>query len=119
MASLTLQHGDFVLAMRRDIRDYQIALQRAIELEMLEEMRRASRRNYRNRTGRLWRSQRRVPGSGVRIGSRYAPYWAYLDGFTRGSGQFIRTLFNNPFTRQQVVERAIARVEREGYRRAA
>ena len=99
--------------LRKDIHTHQALLQKNYELEMLAELKRASRQNYVNRTGRLWRTQRRIPGVGVRIGSRYAPYWQWIDNKTRGSGQFARELFRPRFVREAVFSRAVARTNRE------
>ena len=45
-----------------------------------------ARKNFRNRTGRLWRSIR-IEGMGVVIGDRIAYYWRFLLHGTRGDGR--------------------------------
>ena len=111
--NITLDYSGVFRELRNNTKEFKNRLQRNLELSVLEEIRMASRRNYRNRTGRLWRSQRRIPGRGARIGSRHAPYWQYLDKFTRGSGRFIRHLLDAPDVRDRILERAVQRTERE------
>ena len=77
----------------------------------LVRLRDAARRNFRNRTFRLWRSiqlQNRRAG----IGNRRAFYWQYLDNFTRGTGQFVRTALFDDRINQQDFRQAVRRVFR-------
>ena len=113
MGNITLNTKPLSSKIKAMTRRYTTALKRNIELELLAEVRAASRANYRNRTGRLWRSQRRIAGVGARIGSRNTPYWKYLDNFTRGSGRFVRQLLDSSAVRQRIISRAIARTHRE------
>ena len=112
MANLTLT-TDLIPKLRNITREYRRRLKRNLELELLAEVKQASRNNYKNRTGRLWRTQRRIAGIGARIGSRNAPYWQYLDGFTRGSGRFVTGLLSRPDVRARISERAIRRTNLE------
>ena len=113
MANITLDSSSLLRAMRNDQRRYQVALQAHVERELVRELKRASRNNYRNRTGRLWRTQRRIPGVGARIGSRYRPYWMYIDNFTRGGGRFVTRLLDTPAVRERVMQNAIEATNRQ------
>ena len=112
-ANITLDYRGMFRGIRGYSQRYQEAFQRNVELECAAEIRRASRENFRNRTGRLWRTIRRIPGRGARIGSRYAPYWQYIDNFTRGRGLFVRLLLSPREVRERIVENAIRRTERD------
>ena len=111
--NITLNYSPVIRGIKDLSAAYVKRLQRNMELEVLAEIRQASRTNYRNRTGRLWRTQRRIPGRGARIGSRNAPYWQYLDNFTRGRGRFVTELLNRPGVIDRIIENARQRTERE------
>ena len=108
MANFTIS-TDLVPVIAGVANDYQRRLKRNVELELLAELKTASKNNFKNRTGRLRKTQRRIPGIGARIGSRNAPYWQYLDNFTRGTGRFVRGLLDRPETRERIAQRAIQR----------
>lgn len=65
-------------------------LERAVEEQSTRRLKRAiqqeARRNFRNRTGNLYRSIRIQDGM-VLVGSRRIHYWRFVYNFTRGDGR--------------------------------
>ena len=75
---------------KANLRKYRTALnQRVIpgaNLRVKEALFRDSKKEFRNRTGRLRRSIR-VDSGQVAIGTRITHYWRFVRGFTRGDGR--------------------------------
>ena len=59
----------------------------AIADEKLIQMKALAKANFRNRTGRLFRSIRREGRTGVAIGNNRLNYWQFLKRFRRGNGE--------------------------------
>lgn len=81
----------------------------------LRDIRAASRRNYRNRTGRLFATIRRIP-NGVAFGSEGAFYWIYIDDGTRGTGRFARRALLDPVRNEQVIRSINQRLRNRRFR---
>ena len=110
---VTLDVRPFFNSLRATTDRWGELLQVNLEKETRAELQRAARENFRNRTGRLYRSIRRIPGRGARIGSRNLPYWQWIDNFTRGMGLFARLLLRDPLARERIIERAKQATDRE------
>lgn len=53
----------------------------------VDQLKGLARQNFKNRTGTLFRTIRKVGTSTVAIGNRRASYWQYLKNFRRGEGE--------------------------------